>query len=121
MSSTPGVNPLKYQTKPQPSKSAYSDEVVTVHVRSKDPEKDTSVEEEFAVKESEKRFSQASPDFKFAAAVASFGMILRNSPYRGSANFIDVLNWAKEGRGEDAHKYRIEFINLVQRAMSIYF
>jgi Ca-activated chloride channel homolog len=121
MSPAPGVDPLKYQKQAQPSPAAFSDEVVTVKVRSKDPDKDTSVLEEFAIKETEKRFSQASPDFKFAAAVASFGMILRNSPYQANSNFIDVLNWATEGRGEDAHGYRAEFIRLVHRAMAIHF
>jgi Ca-activated chloride channel homolog len=118
---TPGVDPLKYQKQPQPSQAAHSDEVVTVKVRSKDPEKDTSVLSEFAIKESEAKFSQASPDFKFAASVAAFGMILRNSPYKGSADFMNVLNWATAGKGEDAHGYRAEFLRLVRRAMSISF
>jgi Ca-activated chloride channel homolog len=121
VSPTPGVDPLKYQKQAQPSPAAHSDEVVTVKVRSKDPEKDTSVLSEFSIKESEKRFSQASPDFKFAAAVAAFGMILRNSQYKGNADFITVLNWATAGKGEDVRGYRAEFVRLVHRAMSISF
>jgi Ca-activated chloride channel homolog len=121
VSPTPGVDPLKYQKQAQPSPAAHSDEVVTVKVRSKDPEKDTSVLSEFAIKESERKFNQASPDFKFAAAVAAFGMILRNSQYKGSADFLSVLNWATAGKGEDVRGYRAEFIRLVHRAMSISF
>jgi len=117
----PGVDPLKYQKPPQPSSSANSDELLTVKIRSKDPEKDTSVLSEFTVKDSEKKFSKASEDFKFAAAVAAFGMVLRDSPYKGSANMERALEWAKEGEGADNSGYRHEFIRLIHRAISIDF
>ena len=92
---------------------------VTLKIRSKEPEKETSVLSEFAVKESKEKFSDASRDFKFAAAVAAFGMALRDSPYKGSANLETALEWAKAGKGEDKHGYRQEFIRLVHRAISI--
>jgi Ca-activated chloride channel family protein len=117
----PGVDPLKYQKPPQPSSSANSDELLTVKIRSKDPEKDTSVLSEFTVKDSEKKFSEASEDLKFAAAVAAFGMVLRDSPYKGSANMERALEWAKEGMGADNSGYRREFIRLIHRAISINF
>ena len=117
--SKPGVDPLKYQKPPQASSAAHSDELVTVKIRSKEPEKETSVLSEFAVKESKEKFSDASRDFKFAAAVAAFGMALRDSPYKGSANLESALEWAKAGKGEDKHGYRQEFIRLVHRAISI--
>jgi hypothetical protein len=98
-----------------------SDEVATISIRSKDPEKDVSVLSEYTVKESESRFQKASVDFKFAASVAAFGMILRNSPYKGSADFVNVLDWANAGKGEDARGYRAEFIRLVSRARSMAF
>jgi Ca-activated chloride channel family protein len=119
--STPAVDPLKYQKQVQPTLSAHSDEVVTVKVRSKEPEKDTSVMSEFAVKESEAKFSNASPDFKFAASVAAFGMVLRDSPYKGTADLFRVLDWAMAGKGDDSHGYRQEFIRLVRRAISLSF
>ncbi len=114
-----GVDPLKYQKPPQPSSSADSDELLTVKIRSKDPESDTSVLSEFTVKESEKRFREASQDFKFAAAVAAFGMVLRDSPHKGNADMERALEWAKEGKGTDNHGYRNEFIRLIHRAISI--
>jgi Ca-activated chloride channel family protein len=117
----PAVDPLKYQKPPQQSSSADSDELLTVKIRSKDPEKDTSVLSEFTVKESEKKFREASQDFKFAAAVAAFGMVLRDSPHKGSADMERVLEWAKEGEGVDEHGYRHEFIRLIHRAISITF
>jgi Ca-activated chloride channel homolog len=116
--SKPRVDPLKYQKQPKVAYESNSNEVVTVKVRSKDPEKDTSVLSEFAVKDSVGKFAKASTDFKFAAAVTGFGMALRASPYKGKANLESVLEWAKEGKGEDRYGYRQEFIRLVHRAYS---
>jgi Ca-activated chloride channel family protein len=117
----PGVDPLKYQKPPQPSSSANTNELLTLKIRSKNPEKDKSVLSEFTVKDSAEKFSEASQDFKFAAAVAAFGMALRDSPYKGSANLESALEWAKEGKGTDPHGYRQEFIRLIHRAISISF
>jgi Ca-activated chloride channel homolog len=117
----PAVDPLKYQKPAPPSSNANSDELLTVKIRSKEPEKDTSVLSEFPVKESKEKFSNASQDFKFAASVAAFGMVLRDSPYKGNANLENVLEWAKEGKGEDRHGYRQEFIRLIHRAIAISF
>ncbi len=73
------------------------------------------------MKESKEKFTEASQDFKFAAAVASFGMVLRDSPYKGSANLERALEWAQAGKGEDRHGYRQEFIRLIHRAISLSF
>jgi Ca-activated chloride channel homolog len=115
------VDPLKYQKPSPPSSSAESNELVTVKIRSKEPEKNKSVLAEYSVKQSKEKFSEASQDFKFAAAVAAFGMILRDSPYKGSADLLRVQQWAEEGKGEDRHGYRQEFLRLVHRAMSLAF
>ena len=114
-----GVDPLKYQKPAQLSSASQSDELLTLKVRCKEPEKDTSVLSEFSVKESKEKFGNASQDFKFAAAVAAFGMALRDSPYKGNANLESALDWAKAGKGEDEHGYRQEFIRLIHRAISI--
>jgi len=121
--SDPGkkVDPLKYQKSVQTSSSADSDEILTMKIRSKDPEKDKSVLSEFTVKGPARKFSSASQDFKFAAAVAAFGMVLRDSPDKGSANMESALEWAKEGRGSDKNGYRQEFIRLIHRAISMSF
>ena len=64
-------------------------------------------------------FSNASADFRFASAVAGFGMILRDSAYKGSATLDWVLATAQNSRGVDKNGYRQEFISLVQRAMQV--
>jgi Ca-activated chloride channel family protein len=117
-SATPGVDPLKYQNPPQVSPAADSQELATVKIRSKEPEKETSVLTEFAIRNNAGRFANASGDFKFAAAVASFGMMLRDSPYKGNTDYERIQEWAKAGKGEDRYGYREEFIRMVHRAAS---
>jgi Ca-activated chloride channel family protein len=109
----PSVDPLKYQTPPQPAAPAQSDELLHVKVRYKAPEGDTSQLIETPVRDGGLTYPQASPDFKFAAAVAGFGMVLRDSPYKGSANLEAVIELAEAGKGRDPGGYRAEFLELV--------
>jgi Ca-activated chloride channel family protein len=74
---------------------------------------------EFPLADTGRGYSEASRDFKFASAVASFGMILRNSQYKGEANLDGVLELAGEGIGDDPYGYRAEFLELVRRAASL--
>jgi secreted protein with Ig-like and vWFA domain len=115
----PGVDPLKYR-KPAPvSAAAAGDELVTVKIRSKEPEGDRSVLHEYTVKNAPGKFARASGDFRFAAAVAAFGLVLGDSAHRGNADLERALEWAQEGKGADPHGYRGEFIRLVHRAASL--
>ncbi len=105
---TGSKEPLKYQQEPAHlSAAAASDELLTVRVRYKPPASDTSTKLEFPVKDSDASYANASDDFKFAAAVASFGMLLRDSEYRGNATYNAVLELATEGLGQDGHGYRM--------------
>ncbi|NEN91917.1 MAG: DUF3520 domain-containing protein [Okeania sp. SIO3H1] len=61
----------------------------------------------------------ASNDFKFAAAVAEYGMILRDSEYKGDASFNQVLKLANESKGLDLEGYRSEFINMVESSQKL--
>ena len=65
---------------------------------------------EFPLTDAGARFADASTDFKFAAAVAEFGMILRDSPHKGNGTLADVLTWAQAGSDNDDGGYRAEFI-----------
>jgi Ca-activated chloride channel family protein len=62
---------------------------------------------------------KASADFKFAAAVAEFGMLLRDSEHKGSGTFAAVLEWAQQGKGGDTNGYRAGFIELVRKAQAL--
>ncbi len=120
----PGLEPLKYQTpevrRPLPAagsrKSGELAELLTVKVRYKEPTGEKSQRLEFPLVDRGATWLAASEDFKFAASVAAFGMILRESPHRGSATLAEVRQWAGQGLGADAGGYRREFLGLVDRA-----
>ncbi len=61
-------------------------------------------------------FAAAPTDLKFAAAVAEFGMILRNSEYKGTGSLQQVIEWAQQGTGADTNGYRADFTELVRKA-----
>lgn len=124
----PTVDPLKYQPKveakaetpkAEPVAGEHAGELLTLKLRYKQPDGDTSKLLEYPVKDSGQRWAQATGDFKFAASVALFGMILRNSPHKGTATLDAVAELANEGRGSDESGYRQEFISLVQTAKSL--
>ncbi|MFT3783970.1 MAG: VWA domain-containing protein [Nibricoccus sp.] len=118
---TPAVDPLKYQSdKPaEVAQSNASPEMLTLKIRYKAPDSDVSSKLEFPLVDGGGKFADASHDFKFAAAVAGFGMMLRESPHKGAATFASILTWAESGVGEDAAGYRHEFLDLVKRVRSI--
>ena len=92
---------------------------MTVKVRYKEPDGDVSQLIEAPVVDRRQSFDNASTDFRFAAGVAEFGMILRDSPYRGSSSFDSVLRIADASQGSDQGEYRREFVELVRRARAI--
>jgi Ca-activated chloride channel family protein len=112
------VEPLKYQTKPQLTDAAKSGEWLTVRMRYKHPETDKASEVS-SVLRADGFAKEASESFRFASAVAAFGMILRDSEYRGSADYEKVLEWAKPAIGADKGGHRAEFVRLVEKAMGI--
>jgi len=86
--------------------------------RDKQPDATQSQLVEVALKDAAKAFESADSDFRFAASVASFGMLLRESPYRGQAEYAKVLTWANTSRGADEGGLRAEFVRLAGLARS---
>ncbi len=112
----PGVDPLKYQ-KPVPKLEATSsDELLTVKLRYKLPEADESTFLEEPFVDTGNAFAKASEDFRFAAGVAAFGMILRDSPYKGNSGFALVREIAEGAQGNNRGGYRSEFLHLIDQA-----
>jgi len=121
--SVPPVDPLKYQS-PNSSKTATTDskassETVTVKLRHKKPDGDVSELTERSFTDNGSKFENAAPDLKFAAAVAEFGMLLRDSQYKGKGTFGAVIEWAQEGKGRDTAGYRAGFIEMARKAQSL--
>jgi Ca-activated chloride channel family protein len=113
------VDPLKYQPPAPPSEPAASPELLTVKLRYKTPESDSSDRLERPVVDDGRPISDAAGDLRFAAAVAAFGMILRESEYRGSVTLDAVIEMADSARGADKEGYRQDFIKLVKLAKAI--
>jgi Ca-activated chloride channel homolog len=119
--SVPPVDSLKYSSNETSTfaPSTFSKEMFTVKLRYKKPEEDKSELVERPVTDTGGNFENAPVDLKFAAAVAEFGMILRDSEYKGNGTFAAVLEWAQEGKGTDANGYRAGFIELVRKAQAL--
>jgi Ca-activated chloride channel family protein len=117
----PEVDPLKYQRPPEPPKPlpTGSAELLTVKLRWKEPQGTTSVPMEVPLTDSGASYAQASADFKFAASVAAFALLLRDSPQRGTATFDSVAELAGEGLSFDPGAWRKEFLDLVAKAKSL--
>jgi Ca-activated chloride channel family protein len=117
--SLPSVDPLKYQASKIRHEEDYSDELLTIKVRYKKPDDKTSMLFEKPVKGTNDDIEEASDNLRFAAAVAEFGMILRESEFKGSSNLESAAKLAKSGRGEDEDGYRGELIRLIETVKSM--
>ncbi len=113
------VDPLRYQQTGGPTAAATSDEVATVKVRYKEPGEKSSRLLSFPVRDQGRTIEEGSQDLRFAAGVAAFGMVLRESKHRGSANFDLVRRLAESGRGADPQGYRSEFLRLIEVARGL--
>jgi Ca-activated chloride channel homolog len=111
----PGVDPLKYQpvVRPPGGSGSSSNELMTVKLRYKAPDGDSSQLLELPVRNV---VAPAGANIGFAAAVAEFGMALRRSEHRGTATFLDAAALARQHRGRDDSGYRAEFIRLTELA-----
>ncbi|MGL4419484.1 MAG: YfbK domain-containing protein, partial [Gemmataceae bacterium] len=96
-----------------------ANEAFVVKMRHKKPNSDVSTLREYPVAESVVPFAKASEDFRFAAAVSSFAMILRQSAHQGVTNLGTVQEWAMTAMSHDPGGYRAEFLDLVKKARSL--
>jgi Ca-activated chloride channel family protein len=92
---------------------------LTLKLRYKEPDGVESRLVEFPLKDRGGQFHSASKDLQFAAAVASFGMILRGSEHRGSGTLASVAEIAGGAIGDDPSGYRAEFVDLVRKAQAL--
>lgn len=109
------VDPLKYQ-KPVAAASS-SEELLTVKIRYKDPEEEKSRLIEQVLKNGPA--GQGSSNLRFAAAVATYGMVLRESTQKGTASYDMALQLARENSAYDPGGYRAEMIRLIEMSRSL--
>jgi Ca-activated chloride channel family protein len=105
------IDELKYASQ---LNASFSDELLTVKIRYKNPDEDKSVLLKKTVKAESTTFKKSSENMRFSAAVASYGMLIRGSQFSGTTTFDDILDWAKSAKGEDEFGYRSEFLQLVR-------
>lgn len=104
---------LKY-TKTSSNEDNYSDELATIKFRYKKPAGDKSIEMLKVIENKSVPLKNASNDFKFSAAVAWFGLKLRDSNLVPNKATEDIKKLAKEGVSNDDEGYKAEFIRLVE-------
>jgi Ca-activated chloride channel family protein len=116
---SPSVDPLKYQ-QPEQKVVTASNEILTVKVRYKAPDgkKSSLIEIPLAASEIPSA-DKASEDFRFAAAVAAFGMKLRGSPHVGEIKWAEIQDIARGALGKDPGSYRAEFLTLIEKAKTL--
>jgi Ca-activated chloride channel family protein len=107
------IDPLKYQVSRNVREENYSDELLTIKVRYKKPDGRTSMLLEKPVRDSADDIEKASGNLRFAAAVAEFGMILRESEFKGSSTLEGAARLAQSAKGEDEEGYRGELIRMI--------
>lgn len=112
------VDPLKYQQRPGLSEAARSGELMTVKLRYKQPQGTKSTLIVLPVRAKPVAFGEASEDFRFASAVASFGMLLRDSEHKGNSSYAQVLE-VVEKAGKKRDTYREEFMALARKAAKL--
>ncbi len=106
---------LKY-SKVEPSESNFNDELLTVKLRYKEPNETQSKLLIQGLLDRGNSIENATDNLRFATAVAEFGMLLRDSRYKGSANFNNVSSLAGNSMGSDLKSYRSDFLDLIRKA-----
>ncbi len=111
------VDALRYQTTKRTKPSGqFNNELLNIKLRYKQPDGSTSKLLQHPVKDDNTALENTSSNFRFAASVASFGMLLRHSQYKGNFSYDDIVPLASQATGNDIEGYRKEFIQLVQNA-----
>lgn len=115
---TKSVDPLKYQSNDRKFFDK-TDEIMTIKLRYKKPDEDVSKLITHPVMDNHTALANTSDNFRFSAAVAEFGLLLRGSDYKQQSSYDQVVSLAKGSKGIDNNGYRSEFIRLVQAATSL--
>ena len=108
------IDDLKYQKKPSLDKTSATDELLNIKLRYKTPGQTASKLIEQPVLDQGISRASTSDNFRFAAAVAGYGMLLRNSEFKQQTRYADVISWAESALGKDTEGYRSEFLKLVK-------
>ncbi|WP_066632378.1 vWA domain-containing protein [Labilibacter marinus] len=117
----PKVDELKYQQKKEKKvkkviTTEYSDELLTLKLRYKQPDSDESTLLVETVKNKILASNKVSKDFRFVSSVAAWGMKLRNSDFIKATEYQEIVKWAKSSKANDEEGYKAEMIRLMESA-----
>jgi Ca-activated chloride channel family protein len=101
------------------SAAEFNDELLAVKLRYKQPEGDKSELLVFPLKNSEAKFNEADRDFRWAASIAQFGMLLRNSPHAGNSSWRNLIEQAAVAAHEAGDPHREEGVQMMRRAAEL--
>jgi Ca-activated chloride channel family protein len=107
------IDPLKYQ-KGKRTAVSNNGELLTVKFRYKKPDSDKSKLITKVLMDNQISLNKTSDNYRFSAAVAELGMILRDSEFKSESSYASVLNLAYSAKGDDKEGYRAEFIQLTE-------
>ena len=102
-----------------PRKKAIDTSLAEIRLRYKFPDEEQSNFIKTMVSGQTKALENTSDNFRFAAAVAAYGLLLRDSEYKGNITYDEVLKLSKKSKGSDVHNYRSEFVGLVKQTKSL--
>jgi Ca-activated chloride channel family protein len=113
------VDPLRYQQPVKTTEAAGSGEMLTLKIRYKEPRGAQSELMQFAVRDEGRQLKDTSETYRFSAAVAAYGMLLRASEHKGQATYELARDLAQGAMGKDPHGYRAEFVRLISMARDV--
>ncbi len=108
------IDELKYQQQTATPTSGRTDEWMTIKFRYKEPQGSVSKVIVHPVVSEGGLYERASENFRWSAAIAAFGMLLRDSEYTRNYSCQDIIRLAELSRGADKEGYRAEFIGLAK-------
>ncbi len=108
------IDSLKYQK--NEVKKGDTKEVATIKTRYKKPDGDSGIDYNIPVENKTVSIDKTSDNYRFSASVAMFGMLLKNSEYKGTASYDGVIELAEKSKGKDSEGYKSEFVRLVRIA-----
>lgn len=108
-----------YEIELQPQGGTLSLPTFKIDFRYKAPDADISDALSLDIYDEHHTFAQASESMRFAAATAAFGMLLRDSPYKGNVNYDQVLDWTKNAKSYNPFNYKDELLEMMNKAKSL--
>lgn len=112
----PAASSLKYQSN---TNNDNKEELAELHLRYKKPDGNTGIEFNKTIPKTSGAFSNASENMRFAAAVAGFGLLLRDSKYKGNASYDMIIGIAERAKTFDPEGDRNECWRLMKTAKGL--